>query len=216
MTGEFSASTASTASTASLFDHRVVPLASVTDPAHVDVIGDGLVAGGLPVVEVALRGEHGLAAVRRLAERGDLLVGAGTVLTVDQARHSLDAGASFIVTPGLDADVVRFVQDAGVPIVPGVLTPTEVQAAIGLGLSRLKLFPAGVFGGLRLLSAYADVYRDVRFMPSGGIRQDNLAEHLAHPAVFAASGSWITALAALGADAVSAAARVAVSVATDR
>ncbi|WP_108251308.1 bifunctional 4-hydroxy-2-oxoglutarate aldolase/2-dehydro-3-deoxy-phosphogluconate aldolase [Planctomonas deserti] len=216
MTGEFSASTASTSSTASLFDHRVVPLASVADPAHVDAIGDGLVTGGLPVVEVALRGEHGLAAVQRLAERGDLLVGAGTVLTVDQARHSLDAGASFIVTPGLDADVVRFVQDAGVPIVPGVLTPTEVQAAIGLGLSRLKLFPAGVFGGLRLLSAYADVYRDVRFMPSGGIRQDNLAEHLAHPAVFAASGSWITALAAQGADAVSAAARVAVSVATDR
>ena len=213
MTGE---SSASPTSPTSLFDHRVVPLASVADPAHVDAIGDGLVAGGLPVVEVALRGEHGLAAVRRLAERGDLLVGAGTVLSVDQARHSLDAGASFIVTPGLDADVVRFVQDAGVPIVPGVLTPTEVQAAIGLGLSRLKLFPAGVFGGLRLLSAYADVYRDVRFMPSGGIRQDNLAEHLAHPAVFAASGSWITALAAQGADAVSAAARAAVSVGTGR
>ena len=216
MTGESSASTTSPTSPTSLFDHRVVPLASVADPAHVDAIGDGLVAGGLPVVEVALRGEHGLVAVRRLAERGDLLVGAGTVLSVDQARHSLDAGASFIVTPGLDADVVRFVQDAGVPIVPGVLTPTEVQAAIGLGLSRLKLFPAGVFGGLRLLSAYADVYRDVRFMPSGGIRQDNLAEHLAHPAVFAASGSWITALAAQGADAVSAAARAAVSVGTDR
>jgi 2-dehydro-3-deoxyphosphogluconate aldolase/(4S)-4-hydroxy-2-oxoglutarate aldolase len=203
-------------SSTSLFNHRIVPLASVGDPALVDVMGDGLVAGGLPVVEVALRGEHGLPALRRLAERGDLLVGAGTVLTVAQARESLDAGASFIVTPGLDADVVRFAQDAGVPIVPGVLTPTEVQAAIALGLSRLKLFPAGVFGGLRVLSAYADVYRDVRFMPSGGIRQDNLAEHLAHPAVFAASGSWITAAAGQGVAAVSAAARAAVSVATDR
>lgn len=200
----------------SLFDHRVVPLASVTDPGHVDVIGDGLASGGLPVVEVALRGEHGLPAVRRLAERGDLLVGAGTVLTVAQAREALDAGASFVVTPGLDADVVRYVRDAGVPIVPGVLTPTEVQAAVALGLTRLKLFPAGVFGGLRVLSAYADVYRDVRFMPSGGIRQDNLAEHLAHPAVFAASGSWITAAAAQGVAAVGAAARAAVSVATDR
>lgn len=196
----------------SLFDHRVVPLASIADPAHVDTIGDGLVAGGLPVVEVALRGEHGLAAVRRLALRADLLVGAGTVLSVDQAREAIDAGAAFVVTPGLDADVVRYVRDAGVPIIPGVLTPTEVQAAIGLGLSRLKLFPAGVFGGLRILSAYADVYREVRFMPSGGIRQDNLGEHLAHPAVFAASGSWITALAAEGVDAVAAAARAAVSV----
>ncbi|SKB03275.1 2-keto-3-deoxy-phosphogluconate aldolase [Agreia bicolorata] len=195
-----------------LADHHVVPLASIADPAHVDIIGEGLTAGGLPVVEVALRGIHGLGAVRRLAERGDLLVGAGTVLSVDQARDALDAGAGFIVTPGLDADVVRFVRDAGVPIVPGVLTPTEVQAAMGMGLSHVKLFPAGNFGGLKLLSTYADVYREVRFMPSGGIRQDNLAEHLAHPAVFAASGSWITATASDGVDAVAAAARAAASV----
>jgi 2-dehydro-3-deoxyphosphogluconate aldolase/(4S)-4-hydroxy-2-oxoglutarate aldolase len=194
------------------FGHRVVPLASIADPDHVDAIGDGLVSGGLPVVEVALRGEHGLPALRRLATRGDLLVGAGTVLSVAQARTAIDEGAAFVVTPGLDADVVRFVQEAGLPIVPGVLTPTEVQAAVGLGLSRLKLFPAGVFGGLRALSAYADVYRDVRFMPSGGIRQDNLAEHLAHPAVFAASGSWITACASEGAEAVAAAARAAAAV----
>jgi 2-dehydro-3-deoxyphosphogluconate aldolase/(4S)-4-hydroxy-2-oxoglutarate aldolase len=195
-----------------LFDHHVVPLASVTDPEHVDIIGDGLASGGLPVVEVALRGAHGLGAVRRLSERGDLLVGAGTVVSVDQARDALDAGATFIVTPGLDAEVVRFVHAAGVPIVPGVLTPTEVQAAIGLGLTRLKLFPAGNFGGLKLLSTYADVYREVRFMPSGGIRQENLAEHLAHPAVFAASGSWITGMASQGVEAVAAAAQAAASV----
>jgi 2-dehydro-3-deoxyphosphogluconate aldolase/(4S)-4-hydroxy-2-oxoglutarate aldolase len=204
MTGE--------SSLGALADHRVVPLASIADPAHVDVIGDGLASGGLPVVEVALRGEHGLAAVRRLADRGDLLVGAGTVLSVEQARAALDVGARFIVTPGLDAEVVRFVRDAGVPIVPGVLTPTEVQAAVSLGLRRVKLFPAGNFGGLKLLSAYADVYREVRFMPSGGIRQDNLAEHLAHPAVFAASGSWITGMAPDGVEAVAAAALAAASV----
>lgn len=190
-----------------VFDFRVVPLVSVADPDHVDAIGDGLAAGGLPVAEVALRGDHGLTAMRRLAERGDLLVGAGTVLSVDEAREALDAGAAFVVTPGLDADVVRFVQGAGVPIIPGVLTPTEVQAARSLGLRKLKLFPAGVFGALRILSAYADVFRDVTFMPSGGIRQENLAEHLAHPAVFAASGSWITSGAAGGADAVAQAAR---------
>ena len=195
-----------------LAGHPVVPLASIADPAHVDIIGDGLSSGGLPVVEVALRGIHGLGAVRRLAERGDLLVGAGTVLSVEQARDALDAGAGFIVTPGLDAEVVRFVRDAGVPIVPGVLTPSEVQAAMGLRLTRVKLFPAANFGGLTLLSAYADVYRDVRFMPSGGIRQDNLAEHLAHPAVFAASGSWITGKAPEGVEAVAAAAQAAATV----
>jgi 2-dehydro-3-deoxyphosphogluconate aldolase/(4S)-4-hydroxy-2-oxoglutarate aldolase len=193
-----------------VFAHRIVPLASVGDPDHIAAIGDGLVAGGLPVVEVALRGEHGMTALGRLAERGDLLVGAGTVLSVAQARAAMDAGAAFVVTPGLDAEVVRYVQDAGVPIIPGVLTPTEVQAAMGLGLTRLKLFPAGVFGGLGVLSAYADVYRDVRFMPSGGIRPENLGEHLSHPAVFAVSGSWITSAAGDGADAVASAARAAV------
>jgi 2-dehydro-3-deoxyphosphogluconate aldolase/(4S)-4-hydroxy-2-oxoglutarate aldolase len=193
-----------------VFEHRIIPLASVGDPDHIMAIGDGLVAGGLPVVEVALRGVHGMTALGRLAERGDLLVGAGTVLSVAQARAAMDAGAAFVVTPGLDAEVVRYVQAAGLAIIPGVLTPTEVQAAMGLGLTRLKLFPAGVFGGLKVLSAYADVYRDVRFMPSGGIRQENLGEHLAHPAVFAVSGSWITSAAADGADAVASAARAAV------
>lgn len=193
-----------------LFDNRVVPLASITEAKHIDVIGDGLVAGGLPVVEVALRGDHGVPAIKRLAARGDLIVGAGTVVAVDQAREVLDAGASFVVTPGLNTELVRFVQSAGVPIIPGVLTPTDVQTAIGLGLSRLKLFPAGIFGGLKLLSTYAAVFRDVRFMPSGGIRQENLAEHLAHEAVFAVSGSWITGAVTGGADAVAAAARAAV------
>lgn len=194
-----------------LFDHRVIPLASIADPAHVDAIGEGLVAGGLPVVEVALRGEHGMPAIRQLAARGDLLVGAGTVLTVGQAEDAIAAGAQFVVTPGLDEEVVRFVQEAGLPIVPGVLTATEVQAAMRLGLNRLKLFPAGPFQALSVLSAYADVYRDVRFMPSGGVTIDNLGEHLAHRAVFAASGSWITKRAPEGADAVAEAARAAVA-----
>ena len=192
-----------------LAEFDVVPLVGISDPGTVDAIADGLVAGGLPVAEVALRGEHGLAGIARMASRGDVLVGAGTVLSVDQAREALDAGASFVVTPGLDVEVVRYVRDAGIPIVPGVLTPTEVQAARREGLRRLKLFPAGVFGGLKVLSAYADVFRDMRFMPSGGISQANLAEHLTHPAVFAASGSWITSSG--DAEQIAAAARAAVA-----
>ena len=170
----------------------MIPLVSITDPTTVDDIADGLVWGGLPVAEIALRGEHGLTAIERMAARGDVIVGAGTVLSVEEAREALDAGATFVVTPGLDVEVMEFVCGAGIPIVPGVLTPSEVQAARLAGLHRLKLFPAGVFGGLKVLSAYADVFRDVQFMPSGGIKQENLAENLAHPAVFAASGSWIT------------------------
>lgn len=193
--------------------YSVVPLASVSDIDSVDAMADGLVRGGLPIVEVALRGELGLAALRRFAARDDLSVGAGTVLDVAQAKQALDAGATFVVTPGLTADVVRYVTEAGVPIVPGVLTPTEVQAARALGLRRVKLFHAGNFGGLKLLSAYADVYRDMRFMPSGGISSDNVADYLAHPAVFAASGSWI--LAEADADTVAARAAAARTVGTD-
>lgn len=197
-----------------VFSHGIIPLVSISDAAHIDVVGDGLVAGGLPIAEVALRGEYGLDALTRLAARGDILVGAGTVLSIDQAREAIDAGASFLVTPGLDAHVVRFAQDAGVPIIPGVLTPTEIQTALSLGLTRLKLFPAGVFGGLALLNAYAEVFRTVRFMPSGGINPANLRETLAHRAVFAASGSWITAAASQGAEAVSTLARDARSLAS--
>ena len=196
-----------------LFSHRVVPLVSVSNPATVDAIGAGLVAGGLPVAEVALRGEHGLPALTELAARGDILVGAGTVLTTAQARDALDAGASFVVTPGLDADVVRYVTDAGTPIVPGVITATEIQAATALGLRRLKLFPAGVFGGLALVDAYASVFRDVQFMPSGGVSAGNLGDFLEHAGVFAASGSWITAVAADGTAAVAERAAAAVAVA---
>ena len=186
----------------------IIPLIGIEDPLHVDDVAAGLVAGGLPVAEVALRGEHGLSSLRRMAGRGDILVGAGTVLSVDQAREALDAGAAFVVTPGLDLDVVRYVRGAGVPLVPGVLTPSEVLAARSAGLRRLKLFPAGVFGGLKLLSAYADVFRDVQFMPSGGITQATLAAHLDHPAVFAVSGSWIASAGSRGD--IAAAARIAV------
>lgn len=196
-----------------LFTHRVVPLASVSHPDTIEAIGEGLVAGGLPVVEVALRGEFGMTAVRRLAERGDLLVGAGTVLSVEQARAAVDAGARFLVSPGLDLEVVAFANEAAVPIVPGVITPTEVQRARAAGLTRLKLFPAGVFGGLSLIDAYASVFRDVRFMPSGGVSPGNLTDYLSRASVFAVSGSWITQAVDEGGEAVAARAREAVEVA---
>lgn len=185
------AAAASTAAQQSVFDFKVVPLVSISDLDRVDIVADGLVAGGLPVAEVALRSDVGLEAMKRFADRGDIVVGAGTVLSVDQARQVLDLGATFVVTPGFDPEVVKFVQDAGVPIIPGTLTPSEILAARSLGLRKVKLFPAGNFGGLKLIEAYAGVFRDMQFMPSGGVKLENVAEYLAHASVFAASGSWI-------------------------
>jgi len=192
----------------------VVPLATVADAASADALADGLVAGGLPVLEVALRNEWGLDAIARIAARGDVLVGAGTVLSTRQLRSALDAGAGFVVAPGLDEEIVEAALAAGVPVLPGVMTPSDVQRGIRLGLDRLKLFPAGVVGGLSMIGALAPVFPGVRFMPSGGVSAANLADYLAHPAVFAASGSWIASPAriAAGAEAVAEAAREAVAI----
>ena len=194
-----------------LLDHPVIPLATVRAEEHIDAIGDGLVVAGLPVVEVALRGPHGILAIRRLAARGDLLVGAGTVLTSDQAAEALDAGAGFIVAPGLDVEVVKRVTAAGCPVIPGVLSPTEVAAAARLGLTHLKLFPASAVDARVMLGAYADVFPDIRFMPSSGVNQHNIGEFVRLPSVFAVSGSWITAAAEAGAAAVTEAARTALA-----
>lgn len=195
--------------------HSVIPLATPSDAVQAETLADGLVHGGLPIVEIALRGDYALEGIRRIAARGDVLVGAGTVLDVDQAQATIDAGAQFIVTPGLDTAVVRFAIDAGIEIVPGVMTPSEVQAGRRLGLRRLKLFPAGLLGGTSALDAMGAVYRDVQFMPSGGVQQSNLAEHLRHPSVFAVSGSWMTSSEMLerGTDAIAAAASEARAVA---
>lgn len=195
--------------------HRVVPLSTPNSIAQAEALADGLVAGGIGIVEIALRGDWALDALRHVAGRPDLVVGAGTVLDVEQAQLGLDAGAQFLVSPGLSADVVRLAQRAGVPILPGTITPTDITAARDLGLTQLKLFPAGTFGGLSLLGAYASVFRGITFMPSGGITLANLAEHLEHPAVFAASGSWLGSAKLLdaGADAVAAEAREAAAVA---
>lgn len=198
-------------STHAVFSHPVIPLATVRSADHIDAIGDGLSDGGLPVVEVALRGEFGIRAIRRLAARGDLVVGAGTVLGIEQAREALDAGAQFVVTPGLAPEVVAIAGDAGVPIIPGVLTPTEVQAADRLGVDRVKLFPAAAVDAGSCLHAYADVYPRIRFMPSGGIRLANLTEYLSQPSVFAVTGSWITADAEHGSEAVADACRQAIA-----
>lgn len=193
----------------------VVPLATIGDESAADTIADGLVAGGLPVIEVALRNSFGLAAIERIAARGDVAVGAGTVLTLDQLQRSLDAGAAFIVAPGLDEEIVEAALAAGVPALPGVQTASEVQRGLRLGLDRLKLFPAAVAGGLDLIGSFAPVFPSVRFMPSGGVGPGTLGDYLAHPAVFAASGSWIASAArvAAGPEAIAAAAREAAAIA---
>jgi 2-dehydro-3-deoxyphosphogluconate aldolase/(4S)-4-hydroxy-2-oxoglutarate aldolase len=169
----------------------VVPILVIDDAGAASTIGRILVDAGISSVEVTLRTDAALDAIENLESLGELRVGAGTVLTAAQLTAATERGASFIVSPGLDADIIALAQDAALAIFPGVATPTEVQAALRLGLDHLKLFPAGALGATEYLTDLSGPFPDARFMPSGGVNPDNAARYLAHPSVFAVSTSWM-------------------------
>ena len=171
----------------------IVPLVVPDDPETAIKTTQALVAGGLSVIEVVLRTS---AAVECLGEVvravPDAIVGAGTVLSERQAAEVVFAGAQFIVSPGLYAPVVEYAASARLPIFPGVATASEAQNAWNMGLRSLKFFPASLAGGPAMLKAIGSVFKDVRFMPTGGVSAGNLGEYLALPNVLACGGSWLT------------------------
>jgi len=170
---------------------RLVPVVVLDDAADADALAGALVAGGLPVAEVTFRTAAAQDSIRAMAARGDILVGAGTVLTVDQVDQSVAAGARFIVSPGLSRAVVQRCQEHGVLALPGAVTASEVMAALELGLTTVKFFPAGTSGGAAAIKALAAPFGDVRFVPTGGVGPKNLADYLALPCVAAVGGSWM-------------------------
>ncbi|NNE59150.1 MAG: bifunctional 4-hydroxy-2-oxoglutarate aldolase/2-dehydro-3-deoxy-phosphogluconate aldolase [Hellea sp.] len=177
----------------SLKTKRVVPLVQSDDPKTALKISDALLEGGLDVLEVVLRTDAALDCLEAIAkEFPQAHVGAGTVLSADQSQEVIRRGASFIVSPGLDPASVKVANDAGVPILPGISTATELQQAWNLGLRTVKLFPASLVGGPKMLKALSSVFRDVQFMPTGGVNPGNLKDYLAVPAVLACGGSWLT------------------------
>lgn len=171
----------------------LVPVVTIDAPDHAEPLGAALLAGGLPCAEITFRTAAAPAAIRALTDaHPEMLVGAGTVRTVEQAEAAVAAGGRFVVTPGFDETVVEWCQTHGVPVAPGVMTPTEINMAVRRGLRFLKFFPAGAAGGVGALTAIADAYPDLRFMPTGGIDADNLADYLRLPIVAACGGSWVT------------------------
>lgn len=152
-----------------------------------------LVAGGITMIEVLFRTDAALDCLAAVSRKvPDAVAGAGTVLSAAQAEAALDAGAKFIVSPGLDEEVVSVARSAGAPVYPGVCTATELQRAYNLGLDTVKFFPASAAGGVPALKALSSVFRTMRFIPTGGVSPANLAEFLAIPAVLACGGSWLT------------------------
>lgn len=172
---------------------RVIPVVVLEDAADADPLAAALLAGGLRSAEVTFRTPAAAAAIEAIAERGDLLVGAGTVLTPDQVDEAVDAGARFVVSPGLGEEVARRCTERDVPYLPGAATATEIQRALELGLRTLKFFPAGQLGGPAMLRALSAPFGPARFVPTGGVTAANLADYLAVPSVFAAGGSWMVA-----------------------
>jgi 2-dehydro-3-deoxyphosphogluconate aldolase / (4S)-4-hydroxy-2-oxoglutarate aldolase len=169
----------------------VVPVVVLDDPELAVPLGEALLAGGIDVVEITLRTDAGLAAIRHLAALPDLHVGAGSVLVPEQVDQVVAAGARFVVSPGLSVDVVRRCRRIGVPALPGVATATDLMTATALGLSEVKFFPAGLLGGPAAIRALAAPFTRMSFMPSGGVDADTMADYLAVPAVPAVSGSWM-------------------------
>ncbi|WP_265520826.1 bifunctional 4-hydroxy-2-oxoglutarate aldolase/2-dehydro-3-deoxy-phosphogluconate aldolase [Oerskovia flava] len=171
---------------------RVVPVVVVDGAADGLQVAGALADGGLPVAEVTFRTAGAHLAIEAIAsERPDVLVGAGTIVTAQQVDEAVRVGARFLVSPGLSADVVRRAQHHGVPILPGVATPSDIIAALDLGLDLVKLFPAGVLGGPATVKAFSAPFPGVRFVPTGGVGAANLLDYLALPAVHAAGGSWM-------------------------
>ena len=199
---------------ATLSRHRLVPVVVIDDARSAGTLGDALVTGGLPVAEVTFRTDAGVEALRRLADRGDLLVGAGTVLTPAQVDEAVGAGAAFVVSPGLSRPVVERCLEHGVLPLPGAVTATEIQAALELGLTTVKFFPAESSGGAAAVKALSAPFSGVRFMPTGGIGPANLADYLALPTVRAVGGSWMVPRDGVGdTDAAAALVRTAVQLA---
>lgn len=169
----------------------IVPVVVIEDAKQALPLAEALCAGGLPCAEVTFRTTAARDAIREMKKKENMLVGAGTVLTPEQVDEAVDAGAEFIVSPGFNRKVVRYCKEKGIPVIPGVCTPTEVEMALEEGIEVVKFFPAEAAGGIAMIKAMSAPYGSVRFMPTGGITTENLADYLSCNKVIACGGSFM-------------------------
>lgn len=171
----------------------VIPLIQAEAPDVAIKTAEALKAGGLTTLEIVWRTDAAMDCMEAIISNvSGVTVGAGTVISKNQAETAVRKGAEFIVSPGLSSDVVDYCKIEGLDIYPGIATPSEAQLAWNLGLRTVKFFPASVAGGIPMLKALSSVYRDMKFMPTGGVKAANLKEFLAVPSVIACGGSWLT------------------------
>ena len=170
----------------------IIPVVVIENEEDAVPLAKALAEGGLPAAEITFRTAAAEGAIRRISEAcPDMTVGAGTVLTCEQADKAIAAGAKFIVSPGLNPEVVKHCLDKGVTMLPGCATPSDIERALSLGLTEVKFFPAEQIGGLKAIKAMAAPYGAVRFMPTGGLNTQNIGAYLAEPRIIACGGSFM-------------------------
>lgn len=170
----------------------IVPVVVLDDAKDAEPLADALMEGGLPCAEVTFRTAAAADVIKIMTEKyPEMLVGAGTVLTKEQVDRAVEAGARFIVSPGLNPEIVKYCQEKGVPVTPGTQTPSEMEQALALGLDFVKFFPAEPAGGLKMIKAVAAPYVGLSFMPTGGINAGNVKDYLAYDRIVACGGSWM-------------------------
>ena len=170
----------------------IVPVIAIDDADDAVALANALTKGGLPCAEITFRTAAAEESIRRMAQEcPDMLIGAGTVLTTEQVDKAINAGSKFIVSPGLNPEVVKYCQSKGVPVLPGCSNPSDIEAALSLGLTEVKFFPAEAAGGLNMIKAMSAPYGNVKFMPTGGINAKNLTDYLDFDKILACGGTYM-------------------------
>ncbi|MGF1764426.1 bifunctional 4-hydroxy-2-oxoglutarate aldolase/2-dehydro-3-deoxy-phosphogluconate aldolase [Aliivibrio kagoshimensis] len=174
-----------------LSEIQIIPVIAIKDASKAVKLAQVLIENGLPCAEITFRTEHAVQAIKNMREAyPDMLIGAGTILNSEQVDQSINAGVDFVVSPGFNPETVKYCQQRGVVIIPGINTPSLVEQAMSMGLTTLKFFPAEPSGGTVMLKALSAVY-PVKFMPTGGVNRANVNDYLSIPSVLACGGTWM-------------------------
>ncbi|QLY81303.1 bifunctional 4-hydroxy-2-oxoglutarate aldolase/2-dehydro-3-deoxy-phosphogluconate aldolase [Clostridium intestinale] len=170
---------------------KLLPLYTATDLKYLDDLEEILLQNDVPFIEVTFRSNLALDAINKLSQSGKLIVGAGTVRTLEEAKKAIENGASFIVSPAVIPEVIEYCVENEVPVFPGTATPTDIQKVVSYGLNVVKYFPANIYGGLKAIKALSGPFYDVKFLPTGGINADNFMDYVSNDNILAVGGSFI-------------------------
>ncbi|MFL0167852.1 bifunctional 4-hydroxy-2-oxoglutarate aldolase/2-dehydro-3-deoxy-phosphogluconate aldolase [Candidatus Clostridium helianthi] len=170
---------------------KLLPLYTATDLKYLDDLEEILLRNDVPFIEVTFRSNLALEAINKLSQSGKLIVGAGTVRTLEEAKKAIENGASFIVSPAVIPEIIEYCIENKVPVFPGTATPTDIQKVVSYGLHVVKYFPADIYGGLKAIKALSGPFYDVKFLPTGGINADNFIDYVSNDNILAVGGSFI-------------------------